>query len=215
VVIGLRRTGKTTLLRKLLTPPPDRLVCVDTVGEFAARGFADRVSLDEYTDILLHSDATGAGFCVAARPEDFDDFAYICDGAAARPDVTLAIDEIDMWLPHNSMMPPRGVLNIATAGAHHGQSLLCVTHRPVSIHKSIKSQAVLWIFPVVDDTDRSTVLRDTRRLNHPQGVDPAQLEILRTNDTGWIEAVQIARVDTSDVQLLDFDLHTGSLTESD
>jgi hypothetical protein len=212
--MGLRRSGKTTLLRKLLTPPPDRLVCVDSLGEFAAKGFAQAVTLDEFTETLLRADATGESYALAPRPSSYEDFEYICDGTAARHGTTLAIDEIDLWLPHNASMPPQGVLNMSLAGGHYDQTLMCVTHRPVTIHKSIKSQAVLWVFPMVDDTDCATVLKDTRRLRHPAGIDPADLDILRVDERDWIEAVQIARVNTTSVQLLDFDIISGVLTES-
>lgn len=210
VIMGLRRSGKTTLLRRILTPQPDRLVCVDSLGEFAARGFAQAVTLDEYTHILTTRDT----YRVAVRPYDFESFTYICDGAAARHDVTLAIDEIDLWLPHNAMMPPQGVLNMSLTGGHYGQTLVCVTHRPVCIHKAIKSQAVLWVFPMVDAVDCKTVLGDTRRLSCPEGIDPSQLQILRSDERGWIEAVEVARVDTTDVQLLSFDIRSGALTSN-
>lgn len=208
--MGLRRSGKTTLLRRILTPRPDRLVCVDTLGELAARQFAHYATLDTFTATLL----TEERYAVAVQPSDFEDFQYVCDGAAARRDVTLAIDEIDMWLPHNAMLPPQGVLNIALTGGHFGQSLIAVTHRPVTIHKSIMSQGTLWIFPMVDVRDCETVRNNTRRLSCPSGIDPSELEILRTDERGWIEAVQIARVTPTDVQVLAFDLQTGKLTEA-
>lgn len=187
---------------------------MDSLGEFAARGFAQAVSLDEFTTVLLRADTTGESYALAPRPASYEDFEYICDATAARHGTTLAVDEIDLWLPHNATMPPQGVLNMALAGGHYEQTLMCVTHRPVTIHKSIKSQAILWVFPMVDDRDCETVLRDTRRLRHPEGVDPADLDILRVNEQDWIEAVQIARVTTTSVQLLDFDLDTGVLVES-
>ena len=174
----------------------------------AAKGFARGVDIDEFTHTLLTKDS----YSIAVRPEDFEEFEYICDGAAARPDVTLAIDEIDLWLPNPNMVPPRGVMNMSLTGGHHNQTLICVTHRPVAIHKSVFTQAVVWVFPMFDATDRKTVIDHTRRLSHPEGVDPGKLEILDTNERGWIKRVEVARVDVSDVKLCTFDIDSGVLS---
>jgi len=205
----MRRTGKTTLLRRICNPPPRKLVVVDTLGEFAQRGFARGVIVEEFRQILLTQDS----YQIAVYPEGEDQFAYVCEAAAARRDITLAIDELDAWCPTATHLPPRAVLNMALTGGHYNQTLIVITHRPASIHHSIWSQGVIWVFPMFDANDCATVVKHTRRPNLLEGVDPSGLQPTRTNYAGWIEAVELARVSPTDAMLIEFDLQTGILVE--
>lgn len=205
----MRRTGKTTLLRRLCSPAPRRLVVVDTLGEFAQRGFSHGVSVDEFRQILLTHDA----YNVAVYPNGFDQLEYVCDAAAARRDITLAIDEMDVWCPSSVHTPPQSVLNMSLTGGHYNQTLMVITHRPAAIHHSIWSQGVIWVFPGYDARDCETIVRNTRRPNCLEGVDPSDLQPTRVDMRGWIEAVEVARVSPTEVQILEFDLQTGILSD--
>lgn len=182
---------------------------VDTLGELSAKGLVKGVTADTFKETLLNHPS----YAVGIYPEYEELFEWVCDAAAAREDITLAIDEIDMWLPSAVHAPPQSLLNMSLTGGHYAQTLICVTHRPVSIHHSIMSQGVLWVFPMFDTGDRKKVIDYTSRPNCPGGIDPADLEVLDRNEHGWIQAVQVARVSHEEVKVLAFDLRTGSLTE--
>lgn len=209
--MGIKRSGKTTLLKELLTPLPERLVVLDTLNELSSRGFVRGVDADEFQSTLLNQER----YAVGIFPGDFERFAWVCEACAARRDITLAIDELDVWCPTTAHLPPQPLLNMSLTGGHYGQTLICITHRPVSIHHSILSQGILWVFPMFDANDRKTVMRHTTREGWPKGFDPVTLRTLRTNEQGHIKAVEVARITPTDVMVCAFDLESGELTRGE
>lgn len=208
VLMGMRGTGKTTLLRRILNPRPDRLVVIDSLGELARLGFVQGVDAETFRQTLL----TRATYRIGIYPRDEAIFEWVCGAVAARHDITLAIEELDRWFPNTASQPPQELLDIALVGRHYGQSLVCVVHRPVTIHHSILSQAILWVFPMIDANDRRTVQMHSRRTNAPDGLDPGDLQVVETDVKGNVLVTEVARVSLVDVQILHFDLRTGSLS---
>ena len=200
--------GKTTLLRQLLSPLPSRLVVVDSLGELSRKGFVQGVTPDEFGRILTERET----YAVGVYPDSDETFEWVCDAAAARSDITLAIDELDRWLPTTSHLPPQSLLDMSLTGGHYGQHLICIVHRPAGIHHAILSQSTVWVFPMFDANDRRTVQKHTARPNNPAGVDPGELAILESDERGWTQRVEVARVSHTEVQHLAFDLRTGVLT---
>lgn len=209
--MGMRRVGKTTLLRRILTPQPKRLVVVDTLGELSRMGFVEGVDIEGFRDALL----SRASYAVGIYPRTEETFGWVCDACAARSNITLAVEELDRWCPTTAHAPPESLVHMALVGGHYGQSLYCVVHRPVAIHHSILSQAILWAFPMIDSNDRRTVMMHSRRTNAPDGLDPGNLQVVESDERGYVQVTEVARIGHGDVQVLHFDLRTGSLKLSE
>lgn len=210
--MGMRRTGKTTLMLRLLKASnPKRLIVIDTLRELQQKGHVQSVTLDEMREIMLTKDSYRLG----VYPEGEDQFDYVCEAVAARNDITLAIDEMDAWFPTSTHLPPQSLLNISLTGGHYGQELICITHRPSAIHHSIMSQGVLWIFPMYDANDCKSVMSHTRRPGNPNGINPQDVQPTELDGRGWIVATNVARVSQTDIQVLEFNVREGKLYRYD
>lgn len=205
--MGIRGCGKTTLARAILAPQPERLVIIDTLGEWSRKGIVEGVSPEVFCRVLLSSES----YRVGIYPPDERIFDWACEACAARSNITLAIEEMDRWYPTTVNLPNQAILDMALIGRHYGQSLIGIVHRPSCIHHSILSQSILWCFPMIDALDRKTVADHSRRMNAPRGVDPGELQVTEYSPEGYVLKTQVARVGRETVHVLEFDLKTGEL----
>ena len=184
---------------------------VDTLNELSMEGYVQGVDAHQLTQIMLNQ----SEYKIGIAPDDHDMLEYVCDAVAAREDISLVIDELDTWFPDSKTPPPDALVKIAMNGRHFDQDLFCITHRPVGIHRNIKSQAVFWIFPTLDETDCATIQKATRRPNLPQGIEPHMLQPTEVEQsTGHVLRTQVGRVSRTEAQILEFDLVTGKLYDS-
>lgn len=204
--MGLRGCGKTRLLKTILNPLPDRLVVIDTLGELSFDGFVEGVSPEEFRRVLLQSNT----YHVGIAPHDADVLDWASQACAARRNITLAVDELDLWYPTAVSLPNHAINNIALTGRHYEQSFIGVVHRPSCVHHNILSQCTMWVFPMIDALDCQTVLRYSKRLNAPLGCDPSSLRVLEYSGQHVVRT-EVARVGREGLQVLDFNLVTGEL----
>lgn len=209
VVMGIRGSGKTTLARALVGPPRkgERTIIVDTGGELAAGGFAPRALPEDVPGILLEHET----YRFAVQPSDIETVEWLADGAAARCDVTLFIDELDVWYPTHMNLPCEGLRNMALTGRHYNQKCVLVTHRPQNAHPILLSQSVLYVLPMTDARDREAVVRHSKRPSCPSGIDPIELSVLDHNGHGFITRTEVARIDRYEVKRFELALPSGDL----
>ncbi len=207
--MGIRGSGKTTLARSLVGPPRngERTIIIDTGGELAAGGFAPHATPEDVPGILLEHET----YRFAVQPSDLDTVEWLADGAAARRDVTLFIDELDVWYPTYMNLPCEGLRNIALTGRHYNQTSILVTHRPQNVHPILLSQSVLYVLPMTDSRDRDAVVRHSKRPDCPSGIDPAELSVLAHDGHGFITRTEVARVDRYGVKRFELVLPSGDL----
>lgn len=186
----------------------ERTIIVDTVGELSLGGFAPRVEPDDVPEILLEHET----YRFAVQPSDLETVEWLADGAAARRDIVLFIDELDVWYPHTGAMPCTGLLNMALTGRHYNQTAILVTHRPQNIHPTLLSQSVLYVFPMTDARDRAAIVQHSKRQECPRGIDPADLAILSHDAQGRITRTELARVDRKGIRRCELVLPSGDFS---
>jgi len=183
----------------------ERSVIVDTGGELTMRGCAPGVSLDDFANILL----TRETYRVAVQPSHVEEMEWVADACAARRDVVLYIDELDVWYPSYASLPCEGLRNMALTGRHYDQTVILVTHRPQNIHPILLSQSVLHVFPMTDARDRAAVRRHSTRPDLPGGLDPGALRVMERDAEGRTTLTEGARVDRHKVQVYTMRMPSG------
>lgn len=198
-ILGRRGHGKSRLARAILAPAR-RLLVSDTLGEHSALG--ELVSVETLQARLSQNPDA---YRFVHRPRDFDAAEWLEGVAAARPGITLFIDEVDMWYPSAANRPGEGLLALVRYGRHYDQGLVAVARRPAAMSREITSQATLWVYPMTEPRDRQYV-RDI------VDFDPIDLQILETSNEGFILKTELARIGLHGVEIGQFDLVAGQYT---
>lgn len=167
VLIGRAGTGKSRLMRILVAPCP-RLIIVDTMMEHG--GVARDVDIEE----LYRVTSSPGNFQVAHYPQDREDFDWICQLAASKPNTSLAIDEYSMWYPAAQMAPNPGVLAIVRCGRKLRQNLFVITQSPGAITKQITGQSAVWVFHMDEGNDCKYILNRTSGTIDPSELGPIE-----------------------------------------
>lgn len=202
-ILGKKGSGKSCLLRKVCLAA-ERLIVIDTLGEHCAAGYVEHIPTIAELIRRLESPTFRVGYCPS--PNGYDEVEYIERLAASRLQITLAVDEIDMWYPSPMTPLGDGLAAICNYGRHWGQGLVVTVRRPAAISRHLTAQGVLWAFPMRDDRDRGYILRNI-------GVDAGAIEIVETNSEGHTIVTEVLRHDRK-TQVLRFELSTGKLYES-
>lgn len=204
VVLGKRGDGKSRLCRTLCFEDR-RLVVIDTLGEHVEDGYVKPAETPEaFRRVLLEADPAKP-FRVGFYPGSEDEFEWAVQAVAARRGLALFIDEIDFWYEDSRTTPGQPLRNMVRYGRHDDQRLVVVARRPAAVHRSITSQAVLWVFPgITEPRDVDYIERYAPEL------DMATLAVRQTQGDYKIET-DVARVEDGKVTIWRFNLVTGVL----
>jgi hypothetical protein len=202
-ILGFRGAGKSRLARAL-TANDQRLVVVDSVAEYAQTGLLPEVDPDQLRTLMTSDNP----YRCAIVPDDIEEVHWIENAIAARRDVTLVIDEIDVWYPSSVHPVGEGIFHIARYGRHYNQRLITVAREHRALHPCYRSQGILWVFPLRERGD-------VRYVEEVTGgrVDARSLRVLQT-DGRHIIRTELARVDGTDVTICEFDLTNLKLYSS-
>lgn len=140
-VCGQRGTGKTTLIRALLTPLP-RVLVFDHTAEYAdlpgVHVFNEAQDAIRY--LRLHP--TGIARCVLVPLEGSAElFAFLCRVPLAIRDLTFAVDELDLYAGSVNPPAPVELRRLVHFGRHFGCSLIASSRRPADVSRAVTSQA--------------------------------------------------------------------------
>ena len=154
-ILGSTGTGKTTLLKKLISSRP-RVILLDTMGDDAAFGGwgAEVGSYSELADYAHRTDIFHLRWKTPQR-------AYLTIDAASHlamklGDVTLAVDEVHFFLTKQWNAIPPSFNDACLVGRHRNASVIVTSQRPTLVHNNFLSQAHKWyVFRMVlkDDLD--------------------------------------------------------------
>jgi energy-coupling factor transporter ATP-binding protein EcfA2 len=201
LLLGPTGCGKTRLLKSLLADET-RLVIVDTLSEFD--DIARRVRGDEFRSILLSNPDV---FRLAYAPPCPAAFEWGVEACAARPKIALAVDELDFWIPSAVHELPPAIFSILMQGRHFEQRAYFCAHRPGDVSPRLRSQAIVWGFPMHELRDRKFFVEST-------GFDPSTLQIIEEDAEEHIIKTELVRVERGRAELFTFDLVSGVLSPS-
>lgn len=141
VIVGRKRSGKSTLANKLLQERPRRII-IDPMFEHTS-GVIVRTCEEviNYIRPLRHG-AFGVVLRALHRDEVLKTIAFLVAGDPERPplpDTTLFVDEIDKLCSPNYMPPPLD--DVVNYGRHFRISLIAVARRARSMHRDITANA--------------------------------------------------------------------------
>lgn len=135
MAFGKRGSGKTTKVREL-TDGTARALFYDTLG----RDYSDGVvceSLDELKAFWLK--VYRGRFRIVYRPADpVEDFPEVCKLAWAATNMTLVVEETDLYFKQGTTCPE--FRNLIQRGRHAGVDMICVTQRPKGFGRLLTSQ---------------------------------------------------------------------------
>jgi len=152
VILGPRGTGKSTLLRALVSRRSRRVV-LDPLREHGALGAY--VSVRECAARVLRSPTGPLALAVAESMDD--DGADVCDASLALGVGVFAVDEADRWVTHHPQEP---WVEHVERGRHYGVDLVLATRRPSRLWRTATANAdYLYAFRTWEPRDVS-YLRD-------------------------------------------------------
>jgi len=161
-VAGLRGYGKTSRVLEL-TRETRRVLYYDSLGDDYSEGVVCRSR--PVLEKLWHASYRGP-FRISYKPVDpVADLPRICELAYACGDMTLVVDEIQLYFRGQYCAPE--LTKVITGGRHVGLELIGVTQAPKHLGELLRSQAREWFVFAIREPSHVKYLAD--RL---VGVDP-------------------------------------------
>jgi hypothetical protein len=154
-VAGLRGYGKSTHVQTMTADIP-RVVFYDTLGNDYSDGVVcrDLATLERFWRGVYRR-----RFRISYKPIDPQaDLPRICELAYACGDMTLVIDEIQLYF--RGACCPVELTKIITAGRHAGIELIGVTQAPKKLGELLRSQASTWDVFAIREPDHAKYLAD-------------------------------------------------------
>jgi hypothetical protein len=146
-VMGKPGSGKSHLVKTVLMPRWNRVLCYDPMHEYPGLLFTD------WRELVLHLRDVGRGpFHCTYRPVNRDDAADFWTVAQAIEDYALVAEEVET-VAKSHRIDPR-LENICSFGRHRRQSLIWVSRSPYEINRDLtRASDVLITFLQTEPAD--------------------------------------------------------------
>jgi len=200
-ILGFRGAGKSTLARLLCKSDPRLIVC-DTTAEYSHElHWVPETQPDVLRDTVL----SGKPFRAAFVPNSLEEVQWLEKLAASQHDITLLMDEIDVWYEHSTANLGEGLSWMAKTGRHYNQRVVAISRIASMMPVQLRAEGVMWVFPLRHAGTRREIRNCTE-----MSFDPISLEVLEA-DGDRVMRTQVARISGARLQVLEFDTRTGLL----
>jgi DNA helicase HerA-like ATPase len=137
-VLGMKGTGKTTLVREVVDEYP-RVVVVDSLGEYGdAQGWMVAYTLEGAVKALVDAE-TRPRFSLSYRPDDTDEALRFLTVVRHAHGLLLVMDEANIYMTPSELPKVLGAL--IRRGRHNGLSQIYVAQRAASLHREVTAQS--------------------------------------------------------------------------
>jgi len=153
VILGRRGSGKSTLLEKRIAKC-GRLIVLDPHGEILSNKPPPVFSWEE-----LRQKTERNFFRVCYVPSDFqtpqeslDPVCMLCEGLG---NVTLAIDEADIFVGAQSVHTPPGLYRVVALGRHWDVDVILAARRQTTIPRTLTAEVeTMYVFSMTEPRDQ-------------------------------------------------------------
>ena len=159
-IIGKKGTGKTTLAKHLFNCRKYHFgVIVDPLNQFSDYPFVDFKNI-LHTDLFLP---------VRAVITDTDDFKELCRLLPYKANLTLLVDEIDMF--DSAKLCLVNFMRLINYSRHYHIDIITTSRRPANISKNLTSQTdIFYVFKMTEPAD----------LKYFKSINPQIIKLLPT-----------------------------------
>jgi len=133
-VFGRKGSGKTTYVKKVLIPKFNRVVILDSLGEYNCFSVHSIDHLIEF----LKANRNRNFFRIAYRPFDEGDH-YFFKIVYSIPFLSVIVEEVDLYSSPSKTDP--FLLKLLKYGRHRSIDVIGVSRRPAEVSKTLTSQA--------------------------------------------------------------------------